>query len=124
MANSEVKPTINQVELHPFFQQAEVRAANSANDVLTEAWSPLARAGKNDNAVLVSIAHDLNKTVSQVIIRWHLQLGNLVIPKTTRLERLIENFNVFDFALSESQMNQMATLDSGLRMGPNPDEFG
>jgi 2,5-diketo-D-gluconate reductase A len=62
--------------------------------------------------------------VSQVIIRWHLQLGNLVIPKTTRLERLIENFNVFDFALSESQMNQMATLDSGLRMGPNPDEFG
>ncbi len=124
MANAEVKPTINQVELHPFFQQAEVRAANLANGVLTEAWSPLARAGKNDNPVLVSIATELNKTVSQVIIRWHLQLGNLVIPKTTHRERLVENFDVFDFALSDSQMQQLSTLDSGQRMGPNPDEFG
>jgi 2,5-diketo-D-gluconate reductase A len=92
--------------------------------VLTEAWSPLARAGKNDNPVLTSIATELNKTVSQVIIRWHLQLGNLVIPKTTHRERLVENFNVFDFALSESQMHLISTLDSGQRMGPNPDEFG
>lgn len=124
MANSDVKPTVNQVELHPFFAQREVREANAKNHVLTEAWSPLARAGKNDNALLLQIAEETGKTVSQVIIRWHLQLGNLVIPKTTHRTRLEENFDVFDFALTESQMASIATLDEGLRMGPNPDEFG
>jgi len=124
MANSDVKPTVNQVELHPFFAQREVREANAKNHVLTEAWSPLARAGKNDNAVLRQIAEETGKTVSQVIIRWHLQLGNLVIPKTTHRTRLEENFDVFDFALTESQLASIATLDEGLRMGPNPDEFG
>ena len=124
LLNSDVKPTINQVELHPFFQQAEVRAANAKHQVLTEAWSPLARAGKNDNPVLAQIADETGKTVSQVIIRWHLQLGNLVIPKTTHRERLVENFSVFDFTLSDHQMSAIETLDEGLRMGPNPDEFG
>ena len=122
--NSVVKPTINQVELHPFLQQSEVRAANQKLAVLTEAWSPLARAGKNDNDVLVAIANETGRTVSQVIIRWHLQLGNLVIPKTTHRSRLEENFNVFDFDLTEDQMHRIAGLDAGLRMGPNPDEFG
>jgi 2,5-diketo-D-gluconate reductase A len=124
LLNSDVKPTINQVELHPFFQQAEVRAANAKHQVLTEAWSPLARAGKNDNPVLSQIAEETGKTVSQVIIRWHLQLGNLVIPKTTHRERLIENFSVFDFTLSDHQMSAIESLEEGLRMGPNPDEFG
>lgn len=122
--NSEVKPTINQVELHPFFQQSEVRAANAKYSVLTEAWSPLARAGKNDNPVLTQLAEETGKSASQVIIRWHLQLGNLVIPKTTHKDRLIENFSVFDFDLSDEQMNLLSTLDEALRMGPNPDEFG
>ena len=124
IANSEVKPVVNQVELHPFFQQREVREANASHQVLTEAWSPLARAGKNDNPVLKQIAEETNRTVSQVIIRWHLQLGNLVIPKTTHRDRLEENFNVFDFSLSGEQMEQIASLDAGMRMGPNPDEFG
>lgn len=122
--NSVVKPTINQVELHPFFQQPEVREANGKLNVLTEAWSPLARAGKNDNSVLSAIAGETGRTVSQVIIRWHLQLGNLVIPKTTHRDRLEENFNVFDFSLSADQMQRIASLDEGLRMGPNPDELG
>lgn len=122
--NSVVKPTINQVELHPFLQQPSVRKANQTLSVLTEAWSPLARAGKNDNTVLLQLAEETGKTVSQVIIRWHLQIGNLVIPKTTHRTRLEENFDVFDFALTESQMARIATLDEGLRMGPNPDEFG
>lgn len=122
--NADVKPTINQVELHPFFQQFQVRAANANHQVLTEAWSPLARAGKNDNPVLIRIADELGKSVSQVIIRWHLQLGNLVIPKTTHRDRLVENFSVFDFELTDQQMASIATLDEGLRMGPNPDEFG
>ena len=124
MLNSDVKPTINQVELHPFFQQKNVREANAQHGVLTEAWSPLARAGKNDNPVLAHIAEETGKSASQVIIRWHLQLGNLVIPKTTHRERLVENFSVFDFSLSEAQMASIATLDEGSRMGPNPDEFG
>ena len=124
MLNSEVKPTINQVELHPFFQQTAVREANAKHHVLTEAWSPLARAGKNDNPVLTAIANETDKTVSQVIIRWHLQLGNLVIPKTTHRERLVENFSVFDFALSDEHMAAIAGLNENLRMGPNPDELG
>ncbi len=124
MANSEIKPAINQVELHPFFQQAEVRDANAKHAVLTESWSPLARAGKNDNPTLARVAEETGKSVSQVIIRWHLQLGNLVIPKTTHRERLVENFSVFDFSLTEDQMASIAALDDGSRMGPNPDEFG
>jgi len=124
IANSEVKPTINQVELHPFFQQAAVRAANAKHNVKTEAWSPLARAGKNDNPVITEISEATGKTPTQVIIRWHLQLGNLVIPKTTHRSRLEENFNVFDFELSAEQMTKLASLDEGLRLGPNPDEFG
>ena len=124
IGNAEVMPTVNQVELHPFFQQTEVRAANAKHNVLTEAWSPLARAGKNDNEVLVRISEETGKSVSQVIIRWHLQIGNLVIPKTTHRIRLEENFSVFDFELSDSQMLEIAGLDAGLRMGPNPDELG
>ena len=123
VANANIKPVVNQVELHPFFQQAEVRAANERHGVLTEAWSPLARAGHNQNDVLVRISETIGKSVSQVIIRWHIQMGNLVIPKTTHKARLIENFNVFDFELTETEMISIASLDSGMRLGPNPDEL-
>jgi len=122
-ANAEIQPTINQVELHPFFQQQEVRRVNAEQNVKTESWAPLARAGKNDNEILTTIAEEAGKSVAQVIIRWHLQLGNLVIPKTTHRERLIENSNVFDFVLSESQMDRIASLDSGQRIGPNPNDM-
>lgn len=123
VANASIKPVVNQVELHPFFQQAEVRAANERHGVLTEAWSPLARAGHNNNDVLVRISETIGKSVSQVILRWHIQTGNLVIPKTTHKARLIENFNVFDFELTETEMISIASLDSGMRLGPNPDEL-
>ena len=123
VANANIKPVVNQVELHPFFQQAEVRAANEHHGVLTEAWSPLARAGHNNNDVLVRISETIGKSVSQVIIRWHIQMGNLVIPKTTHKARLIENFSVFDFELTETEMISIASLDSGMRLGPNPDEL-
>ncbi|MEO0313135.1 MAG: hypothetical protein RL140_365 [Actinomycetota bacterium] len=123
VASADIKPVVNQVELHPFFQQNEVRAANEKHGVLTEAWSPLARAGHNKNDVLVRISETIGKTVSQVIIRWHLQMGNLVIPKTVHKARLIENFDVFDFELSETEMISIASLDSGMRLGPNPDEL-
>ncbi|MEY4398021.1 MAG: hypothetical protein RLZ53_597 [Actinomycetota bacterium] len=123
VANASIKPVVNQVELHPFFQQSEVRAANKRHGVLTEAWSPLARAGHNNNEVLVRISETIGKSVTQVILRWHLQMGNLVIPKTTHKARLIENFSVFDFELTETEMISIASLDSGMRLGPNPDEF-
>jgi 2,5-diketo-D-gluconate reductase A len=123
VAAADIKPVVNQVELHPFFQQNEVRAANERHGVLTEAWSPLARAGHNKNDVLVRISETLGKTVSQVIIRWHIQMGNLVIPKTVHKARLIENFDVFDFELSETEMISIASLDSGMRLGPSPDDL-
>lgn len=123
VASAEIKPVVNQVELHPFFQQNEVRAANERHGVLTEAWSPLARAGHNNNDVLVRISETLGKSVTQIILRWHIQMGNLVIPKTTHKARLIENFNVFDFELSDTEMTSIASLNSGLRLGPNPDEL-
>jgi 2,5-diketo-D-gluconate reductase A len=121
--SSSVVPAINQVELHPHLQQAEVRAYNASKGIATEAWSPLARGRINQDATLTEIADRLGKTVSQVILRWHIQLGNLVIPKTSNPDRLVENLNVFDFELSTADMAAIASLETGVRTGPNPDEF-
>jgi len=116
-------PAINQVELHPALQQAELRAYNHSHGIATEAWSPLARGRFHNEAIIVKIAEKHEKTPTQVIIRWHIQLGNLVIPKTAHPARLLENISVFDFALDDADMAAIATLDSGFRTGPNPDEF-
>jgi diketogulonate reductase-like aldo/keto reductase len=116
-------PAINQVELHPGLQQAEVRKFNATHGIATEAWSPLARGRFNEDPIVKRISAAHNRSAAQVIIRWHLQLGNLVIPKTATASRLAENISVFDFELSNQDMNDLATLDSGLRTGPNPDEF-
>jgi 2,5-diketo-D-gluconate reductase A len=116
-------PALNQVELHPGLQQAEIRAYNASHGIATEAWSPLARGRFNDEEVIVNIAEKHGKTPTQVIIRWHIELGNLVIPKTANPTRLLENISVFDFNLDEEDMSAIATLDSGLRTGPNPEEF-
>lgn len=121
--SANVIPAINQVELHPGFQQSEVRAANAKHGVLTEAWSPLGRGRFDQSAILQAIAKKHEKSVAQVIIRWHLQLGNLVIPKTSNPDRLVENFNVNDFRLNSDDMKAIATLDAGERIGPNPDDF-
>jgi 2,5-diketo-D-gluconate reductase A len=116
-------PAINQVELHPGLQQAEVRAFNQAHGITTEAWSPLARGRFNDNQVVQSIAAAHDRTETQVILRWHVQLGNLVIPKTATAARLKENLSVFDFELSSEEMLKIASLEAGLRTGPDPDHF-
>jgi len=117
-------PALNQVEMHPGLQQREVREFDSKHAIATEAWSPLARGKFADNEALQSLAAAHNKSVTQIIVRWHIQLGNLVIPKTTSPTRLAENIDVFDFALTEEQMATIAGLDSGMRTGMNPDEFG
>lgn len=116
-------PAINQIELHPGLQQAVVRAYDAPHGIATEAWSPLARGRFNEDATVVSIANKHGKTATQVVIRWHIELGNLVIPKTATASRLQENISVFDFSLDDDDMAKLATLDSGLRTGPNPDEF-
>lgn len=117
-------PAINQVELHPAFAQAEVRQFNASHSIATESWAPLGRGRYSDNQTLNDIASSHGKTLSQVVLRWHLQLGNLVIPKTTNPQRLVENISVFDFELSDTQMAAIASLDAGERTGLNPDEFG
>ena len=116
-------PAINQIELHPGLQQTDVRAYNAAHGILTEAWSPLARGRFNDSPVIEQIKAKHQRSATQVIVRWHLQLGNLVIPKTATSSRLAGNISVFDFELDEAEMLAIASLDSGLRTGPHPEEF-
>ncbi|WP_323379383.1 aldo/keto reductase [Streptomyces durbertensis] len=117
-------PALNQVELHPTLQQGELRAYHREHSVVTEAWSPLGQ-GKDILAdpVIGAIAERHGRTPAQVILRWHLQLGNVVIPKSVTPSRIRENINVFDFALDEADMASIAGLDTGTRLGPDPDEM-
>jgi 2,5-diketo-D-gluconate reductase A len=114
-------PAINQVELHPWLPQRGVRDYNASHGILTEAWSPLARGRLIGDAVLDSIAAKHERSAAQVVIRWHLQLGNLVIPKSVTASRIVENFDVFDFALDATDLALIAGLESGLRTGMEPD---
>ena len=123
IAETGVAPAINQVELHPHFQQVGLRREHERLGVLTEAWSPLGQGLELDDPAIVEIAEAHGKTPAQTIIRWHLQLGNVVIPKSVTPERIRENFEVFDFELSSEQMNAIAALDAGTRIGPDPDTF-
>ena len=116
-------PALNQIELHPGLQQFEAHKYNSDHGIATEAWSPLARGRFNEDPIIESIAKKHSKTPTQVVVRWHIDLGNLVIPKTATASRLAENISVFDFKLDGEDMAAIKTLDSGLRTGPNPDEF-
>jgi 2,5-diketo-D-gluconate reductase A len=116
-------PSINQVELHPYFQQAGLRRVHTELGIVTEAWSPLAQGAVLDDPAIVEIAERHAKTPSQVVIRWHLQLGNVVIPKSVTPERIRENVDVFDFELSEAEMAAIEGLDEGRRTGPDPDTF-
>ena len=114
-------PAVNQVELHPWLPQRGVRDYNASHGILTEAWSPLARGRLIGDAVLDSIAAKHERSAAQVVIRWHLQLGNLVIPKSVTASRIVENFDVFDFALDATDLASIAGLESGLRTGMEPD---
>jgi diketogulonate reductase-like aldo/keto reductase len=119
----ERRPTINQVELHPRLQQPELRAWHRAHHVATEAWSPLARGSLLSDPDIGAVAERHGKTPAQVILRWHIQLGNVVIPKTVTPERIRENFDLFDFELDTEDMAGIARLDTGERVGPDPAGF-
>jgi 2,5-diketo-D-gluconate reductase A len=123
IAETGVTPAINQVELHPHFQQVGLRREHERLGVLTEAWSPLGQGLELDDPAIVEVAQAHGKTPAQTIIRWHLQLGNVVIPKSVTPERIRENFEVLDFELSGEQMDAIAALDAGTRIGPDPETF-
>lgn len=117
-------PTVNQIELHPLLQQVELRAWHAEHGVATEAWSPLAQGEVLKDDTLVTIAAHHERTVAQVILRWHLQLGNVVIPKSVTPARVRENLDIFDFELTEDDLAAIARLDAGHRTGPDPASFG
>jgi 2,5-diketo-D-gluconate reductase A len=118
-----VTPTVNQVELHPRLQQVGLRRVHADLGIVTEAWSPLAQGAVLDDPVITQIAEAHDKTPGQVVIRWHLQLGNVVIPKSVTPERILENIDVFDFYLTDEDMAAIEALDAGERTGPDPDTF-
>jgi 2,5-diketo-D-gluconate reductase A len=118
-----VAPAINQIELHPYFQQAELRRAHADMGIVTEAWSPLAQGLVLEDPAIVRIAAAHDKSPAQIVIRWHLQLGNVVIPKSVTPARIASNFDVFDFELGDDEMAAIEELDAGRRIGPDPDRF-
>jgi 2,5-diketo-D-gluconate reductase A len=122
-AEAEQQPTINQIELHPYLQQAELRAWHADHGIATEAWSPLAQGALLSDDTIETVAAHHEKTPAQTILRWHLQLGNVVIPKSVTPERIRENVEIFDFELSEDDMAAIARLDAGERTGPDPSTF-
>jgi diketogulonate reductase-like aldo/keto reductase len=121
LEGSALVPAVNQIELHPGLQQRELRALHSELGIATEAWSPLAQGAVLGEPALTKIAERYGKSPAQVVLRWHLQLGNVVIPKSVTPARIRENIDVFDFALDDEEMSQIAALDRGLRTGPDPD---
>ncbi|WP_052869638.1 aldo/keto reductase [Streptomyces niger] len=119
-----VVPAVNQIELHPELQQAESRAFHAEHEIATEAWSPLGQGkGLLENATIGKLAEKHDKTPAQVVLRWHLQLGNVVIPKSATPSRIKENFDVFGFELDADDMQTLAGLNADKRLGPDPATF-
>jgi 2,5-diketo-D-gluconate reductase A len=118
-----VVPAVNQIELHPRLQQAELRRFHTERGILTEAWSPLGKGKLLDDPVIADIAAGHDRTPAQTVLRWHLQLGNVVIPKSVTPSRIEENLHVFDFELSAGEMDRLGELERGERTGPDPDSF-
>lgn len=121
LQTAEVVPAVNQVELHPWLQQAELRELHAALGILTEAWSPLGRGQVLADPVVLACAAEHGVTAAQVILRWHVQLGHIAIPKASSEARIRENLDVFRFALSDRDMTALAELDRGYRTGSHPD---
>lgn len=124
LAETSLVPAVNQVELHPQFQQSEVRAVNAEHGITTEAWSPLGQGkGLLDVPTVLAIAQKHGRTAAQVVLRWHLQLGNVVIPKSVTPSRIKENFDPFGFELDPEDLAALTALDSGTRLGDDPDTY-
>ena len=124
-AETDVVPAVNQIEAHPYVLNDEVREYGRAHGILTEAWSPIAQGQVLDDPVVVEVASAVGRTPAQAVLRWHVQRGDIVFPKSTTPSRMKENFEIFDFALDDAQMKALSGLDRGEagRTGPNPDTF-
>lgn len=122
---ADVVPAVNQIELHPYFSNQQVKAFGELQGIVTEAWSPIAQGEVLQDPAITAIAGQLGKTQAQVVLRWHIQLGNVVFPKSNTPERIAENFAIFDFELTADQMTAITALNKGEngRRGPNPDAF-
>jgi diketogulonate reductase-like aldo/keto reductase len=116
-------PAVNQIELHPYFQQQQVRDFDALHGIVTEAWSPIARGKVADDPVLNEIGAAHGKTAVQVTLRWEIQNGIITIPKSEQLERITSNLDVLDFELSDEEMARIAAIDRDERMGPHPDDM-
>jgi 2,5-diketo-D-gluconate reductase A len=122
---TDVVPAVNQIEVHPYLVNEAARAANHAAGILTESWSPIAQGGVLKDEVITEIASGLGRTPAQVTLRWHVQRGDIIFPKSSSPERMAENFALFDFELDDDAVQAITALDKGEdgRTGPNPDTF-
>jgi diketogulonate reductase-like aldo/keto reductase len=131
LSETSVVPAVNQIELHPYFQQTELQRVHAEKGIVTQAWSPIGgitsyRGGEKrtfDDPTLLEIARQHGKSAAQVMLRWHLQEGRSAIPKSTKPARIVENFDVFDFELDSKQIAAIDALDTGVRGGPDPDSI-
>jgi 2,5-diketo-D-gluconate reductase A len=122
---TDTTPAVNQIEAHPYFTNDEVRAYGARHGIVTEAWSPIARGRVLGDEVVARIAAAVGKSAAQVVLRWHIQRGDVIFPKSVTPHRIQENFELFDFELSQADMAALSALDRGEtgRLGPNPDTF-
>ena len=120
-AESDETPVVNQIELHPHMQQHELREYHRSKGIVTEAWSPLGQGQALRDPTLVAIAHRHGRSVAQIILRWHIQLGNVAIPKSSNPQRIADNHDVFGFALTDDDMSAIASLNADRRIGSHPD---
>jgi 2,5-diketo-D-gluconate reductase A len=118
-----IVPVINQIEVHPYLTQDDVRAFNTEHKIATEAWSPIAQGGVLNDPVITAIAARVGKSAAQVTLRWHIQRGDIVFPKSVTRNRVQENFELFDFVLADDEIASITALNRNERTGPNPDEF-
>jgi 2,5-diketo-D-gluconate reductase A len=124
VAETGTVPAVNQVELHPYLTNEAVRAADAEHGIATEAWSPLAKGGDLlAEETITSLAKKYDRTAAQVVLRWHVQLGNIVIPKSVTPSRIAENLDVFGFELADDDVAALSALERGLRTGPDPDQL-
>ncbi|MCW2684624.1 MAG: 2,5-didehydrogluconate reductase [Blastococcus sp.] len=122
-AASELKPAVNQIEVSPFLVQDELRAFDADHEIVTEAWSPIARGKVAEDPVIGRVAEKLGRTPAQVTLRWHIQRGDVIFPKSVQRSRIEENFAIFDFELDQPDMVAITALDRGERTGPDPETF-
>lgn len=120
---ADVVPAVNQIELHPYFNQRELRSFCRENGIAVEGWSPLANGGLLDNQVILALSQQYRRTPAQIVLRWHLQHDLILIPKSVHAQRIYENSDIFDFSLSDEDMDRIDSLDTGKRLFWDPDNF-